>query len=79
MSALFVLSFFTDIKTFNRSVIAHNSGVNQTFGSFFSVYKQGFSGLCFHNYLYLRFLVSLRRILDKIRVRRLNSRVLGKR
>jgi hypothetical protein len=70
---------FSNIKAFYGSVIAHYSCINQTFGSFFIVLKQSFSGLCLHKRLYLRLLIILHRILDNIRVRHSNSHVSDKR
>ena len=32
MGSLFVFTFFADVKTFNRAMVAHHAGVNQTFG-----------------------------------------------
>lgn len=48
MGSLFVLTFFSDIKTFYGPMVAHDARINETFGAQFGMLRQdGISG-CFH-------------------------------
>lgn len=56
VGALFVLTFLANVETFCRSVIAHHSGIDQTFGAPFLVelkHGLGFDlfSVCLHSKL----------------------------
>lgn len=53
MRALTMLSFFTNVKAFNWSVISHNAGIDQAFTTFLLVLLQNqqfFFGVVCHVY-----------------------------
>ena len=76
MGALFVFTFFADVETLYRSVVAHHAGIDQTFGALLLMELEQGLGLdllsvCLHSGLDFGLIHSraLRRIEDNIRVR----------
>lgn len=45
MSPLFMFTFFSDVKTFDRSVVSHYAGVDETLGPPFSIVLEQGLGL----------------------------------
>ncbi len=77
VGALLVFTFFADVETLHRAVVAHHAGIDQAFGALFLVdlkQRLGFDvfSVCLHSGLDfgLSHSKGLRRIEDNIRVHR---------